>query len=62
VSSALSTKKEISRKVSEVGRRYTTADKVVGKAGRRLSTTTQITLITAEALVEGSLNNRLYRL
>jgi len=62
VRSAFSTKKEISKKVSEVGRRYATADKVVEKAGRKLSTTTHNIPITAEALVEGSLNNRRYRL
>jgi hypothetical protein len=61
-SSALSNKKESSSKSSEEGRRYVMADKVVKKAGRRLSTTTLNTLMVAEALVEGSLNNRLYRL
>ena len=62
MSSAFSTKKEINRRVSVVDRRYTTADKVVENAGRRLSTATHNILIAAEALVEGSLNNRLYRL
>ena len=62
MSNIFSTKKEINKRVSKEGRRYTRADKVVKKVGRRLSTVTLNTHIVAEALVEGSLNNRVYRL